>query len=181
AHPHQYDVGDLAFPRRQKPSVVGTLGAGPVADAVACQHDLSDDFFGFEIAHEALRAGMTERAGEGAADLARNAKRAATALGDVDGFDFRWPSFVSALGKPEQPLACAVDGDLLRNDFQPVERVEAFEVAAEILRDVRHVVEARDAAHVYPAPELGGAHVELLCRNARSSERRLQLVARQAR
>ena len=101
-------------------------------------------------------------------------KRAAVALGDVDGLDLRRPSFVAALGKPQQPLARAVDGDLLRDDFRPVERVGLFEVAARRSLETSVISSKRgDAAHVYPAPELGGAHVELLCRNARSGERRL--------
>ena len=101
--------------------------------------------------------------------------------GNVDGFDLRRASFVAALGKPQQPLARAVDRDLLGDDLRTVERVECFEATAQILRDVRHVFEARHAAHVDPAPELADAHAELLFGNAGRGERGLQPVARQAR
>ena len=113
AHAHQHDIGDFAIGAGQQAAIGWHARTRPIADAVARQHNLADDFLRFEIAHQALGAGMAERAIERAADLAGDAQRAAIALGDVDGFDFRRERFVSALGQPQQPLARAIDRDLL--------------------------------------------------------------------
>ena len=47
-----------------------------------------DDLLRRQIAHQLLRAGVAEGAIERAADLARDAERAAIALGNIDAFDF---------------------------------------------------------------------------------------------
>ena len=117
AHAHQHDVGDLALGVGDQAAVGGRRSAGPVADAVARQQDLADDLLGLEVAHQTLRAGVAERAGERAADLARDAQRAAIVLGDVDRLDLGRARLVAALGKTQEPFARAVGGDLLGGDL----------------------------------------------------------------
>src|SRR3546814_6977225 len=53
----------------------------PFAEVIARHHDLADDLGRCEVAHQALGAGVAELAGEGAADLAGDAERAAILLG----------------------------------------------------------------------------------------------------
>ena len=142
----------------QQPLVVGTCRARPVADAVAREQDLPDDLGRIEVAHEALRARVAEAASQRAAHLRGDAQRAAVALRNVDGLDLGRPRLVPALRQPQQPLARAVDGDLLGDDLGPVERVELFEPGAQLLRDVGHLVERGHAADVEPAPQLDDAH-----------------------
>src|SRR5262249_4379868 len=121
AHAHHDDVGDeaLAAPTR-------TRGPEPIAEAITRDHDLADDLSGREIAHEPLRAGVTERTRERAADLAGNAKRAAVGVGDVDAFDLVRPlarNLAGPLaGQPQQPFARAVDRDLLGHHLGARER-----------------------------------------------------------
>ena len=79
----------LVILRGQQAAAVGRLGARPIADAIAGEQDLADDLRHLEVAHQALRAGVAERAGERAADLARDAQGATVDLGYVDGFDLR--------------------------------------------------------------------------------------------
>ena len=88
-----------------------------VAEAVAGEQDLADDLFGGQVADELLRAGVAEGAGERAADLARQAERAAAFLGDVDGLDLDRPAG-AARRKAQQPLPRAVLGNLLGDDFR---------------------------------------------------------------
>ena len=66
--------------------------AGIVAEPVAGEQDLADDLLGRQVADELLGAGMAEGAGQRAADLARDAERAAAFLGDVDGLDLDGPA-----------------------------------------------------------------------------------------
>ncbi len=131
AHAHQHDIGDLALRRRKPARVVGG-SAGPIADPVARQHDLTDDLGRGQIAHQPLRAGMAERAGQRAADLARNAQRAAVLFGDIDGLDFL------AVVETQQPFARAVDRDLLGHDLGPRQVEVLGELAAQLLGDVGH-------------------------------------------
>ena len=79
-----------------------SCGRRPFAERVARHHHLADDLGRGEVAHQALRAGMAERAGQGAADLRRDAERAAILLGDVDGLD------LLPVGEAQQPFARAV-------------------------------------------------------------------------
>ena len=87
AHAHENDVRDEA------PAIVGNESAvrcraiREIAKPVARHHHLGDDLLGLEVAHQALRAGMAEGAGQRAADLAGDAERAAIDLGDIDAFD----------------------------------------------------------------------------------------------
>ena len=92
--------------------------AGVVAEPVAGEEDLADDLLGGEVAHELLRAGVAEAAGERAADLARQAERAAAFLGDVDGLDLDRPSG-AARRKAQEPFPGAVFRDLLGDDLRP--------------------------------------------------------------
>ncbi len=94
-------------------------GSGPVTDAVARQEDLRDDLLSGEVAHQPLRAGMAEGAIERAADLARDAQGAAIGLGDVDRLDLGGLRLAALPRQPQQPLARAVDRDLLGHDLGP--------------------------------------------------------------
>src|SRR5262249_37360813 len=86
AHAHEHDISDLAFCVGNAAWVFG-VSAWPIAEPVACDHDLADDFGRGQIAHEFLRARVAEAAGERAADLARNAQSAAILFRDVDRLD----------------------------------------------------------------------------------------------
>jgi hypothetical protein len=69
AHAHHDDIGDealLALAARRRRAL-------PIVEPVARQHDLADDLARRQVAHEALGAGMAERAVERAADLTGNA------------------------------------------------------------------------------------------------------------
>ena len=118
-----------------------------------------------EVAHQALRAGVAERAGQRAADLARDAQRAALGLGDVDGLDLGRLALAPLRRQPQQPLARAVDRHLLADDLRPRQRIALGEVGAQLLGDVGHGVEVGHAAHVQPAPQLVDAHAQLLVRH----------------
>ncbi len=179
AHAHHDDVGDLApFGRDDRP--VGGIAVGEVAEPVARGHQLSEDFFRGEVAHELLRAGVAERAGERAADLAGDAERAAAFLGDVDRLDLDGPTG-AARREAEQPLARAVVRHLLLDDLRPPDGEAAVEFGPQILGDVEHVGEVGDAAHVEPVPELLDAHLRLALGHDTGRNQRLgHLGARQA-
>jgi hypothetical protein len=85
---------------------------------------------------------------------------------------------VDLAGQPQQPLAGAVDGDLLGGDFRAIEREALGERRAQILRQRGHGVEALRAAHVQPLPNLLHAHALLLWRHADAAERRGEVGAR---
>ena len=104
---------------------------------------------GHEVAHQPLRAGMAERAGQRAADLARDAERAAVLLGDIDGLDFL------AVVETEQPFARAVDRDLLGHDLGPRQREALGKLAAQLLGDVGHGGEGGNARGHRASPRAG--------------------------
>ena len=140
AHAHHHDVGD-------EPAAVGRHDgagrrrlSGPVAEPVAGDQDLTDDLAGGEIAHQPLGAGVAEAAIERAADLARDAQRAAPGLRDIDALDLVRP-VAGFTGQPQQPFARAVDRDLLRHHLRPIEGEGALEFGAQLLGDARHHVE----------------------------------------
>src|SRR3546814_4798482 len=87
---------------------------------------------------QALGAGVAELAGEGAADLAGDAERAAVFLGNVDGLN------LLAVGQAQQPLAGAVPGDLGDGDLGPAHRAGLGEVLAEVLGEGGHGGEVGD-------------------------------------
>ena len=89
-----------------------------VAEPVARQQHLADDLLRRQVAHQLLRAGMAEGAGERAADLAGEAERAAPLLRDVDRLHLDRAAG-AARRKAQQPLARAVLGDLLGDDLRP--------------------------------------------------------------
>jgi len=64
------------------------------------------------ISHRTLGAGVTERARQGTADLARNAQRAAVKFGDEHGFG------LVAVGEFEQPLPRRVARRLLAAELR---------------------------------------------------------------
>ena len=109
-------------------------------------------------------------ASERTADLARYAQRAAVGLRDIDAFDFVRRAAVLA-GKTKQPLARAVDRNLLGGDVEPVEREPRLQRRPQILRQGRHLVEALHAAHIEPVPDLLHPHAPLPLRHIGRAER----------
>ena len=89
--------------------------------------------------------GRAERAVERAADLARDAKRAATRLGNEDRLDDLFAA--RGAGHAQQPLARAVGAVLRTDDLRHADLGAPGELPAEILREVGHareVVTRRD-------------------------------------
>src|SRR5690606_38761753 len=127
--------------------------AGIVAEAVAGDQDLADDLLRGKVADELLGAGVAEAAIERAADLTRDAERAAPFLGDVDGLDLDRTAG-AARREAEQPLAGAVVRNLLGDDLGPRQREVARKRRAQVLRDVGHRLEIGGAADIEPVPEL---------------------------
>ena len=87
-----------------RPGAVRALHAEAVAEPVARHHHLADDLAGREVAHQPLRAGVAERAGQRAADLARDAQRAAIGFRDVDALDLVRPLAVGSPGSRSSHL-----------------------------------------------------------------------------
>src|SRR5690606_27109851 len=87
-----------------------------VAKSLACDQQLVEDLTGGEIAHHALRAGVTEGTGKRTAHLAGNAQRAAALFRNVDGFDLDRAAS-AARRETKQPLARAVRRNLLFHDL----------------------------------------------------------------
>jgi hypothetical protein len=153
------------------------LGVSPSAGAippgkspVARHHDLADDLGCGQVAHQRHRAGVAERAIEGAAHLARHAKRAAVGLRNVDAFDFRALVEAVGWGEAQEPLPGAVGGDLLGHDFGPRECAAFGEPVEHRTGDIAHRRELARAAMVDPMPELRGAHLEVALGHARFGE-----------
>ena len=78
-----------ALVRQEAVVAAAPRGPGQSPMPVAGDDELGDDLGRGQVAHQALRARVAERAGERAADLARNAQSAAIDLGDVDALDLR--------------------------------------------------------------------------------------------
>jgi hypothetical protein len=97
----------------------GRSCARPFAEPVARDHDLIDDLGGGEIAHEPLGAGVAEGAVERAADLARDAERAAVALRDIDALDLMRALARRVRRQADEPFARAVGRNLLGDDLGP--------------------------------------------------------------
>ena len=117
AHAHEHDVGHVGPVARHRPHIESVVG----------EHDLADDFGGREVADQGLGAGVAEPAGQGAADLGRDAERAALALRDVDRLD------LLPVGQAQQPLARAVGRHLRRRDLGPGQREALGQARAEPL------------------------------------------------
>ncbi len=181
AHPHHHDVGDAALALGRQALALGALGAEKIAEPVARDHDLADDLAGRQIAHQALRAGMAERAGQRAADLARDAERAAVAFRDIDAFDQMRPLACVFAGKLEQPFAGAVGRHLLGHDLRPVEREMLVQfVAQRSCRCSTSASKSLRAAHIEPVPDLLRAHLALALRHADAAQHLGKLRPRRA-
>ena len=126
-------------------------GRGPFAERVARHHDLADDLGRAEVAHQALGAGMAEAAGQRAADLRRDAQRAAIGFGDVDGLD------LLPVVKAQEPFPGAVDRDLRGRDMRAAQLVALGEPLAKALRQIGHRREIGGAAVIDPLPQLARA------------------------
>ena len=117
------------------------------------------------LLHQPLGAGVAERAGEGAADLARDAERATVGLGDVDRLDLR------PAGDAQEVLAGAVRRDLPRHDLGPLDGEALGEPFAIRPGEVAHDGEVAGAAMVDPLPNLRDAHGRLRLGGARRDQR----------
>jgi hypothetical protein len=98
---------DTSRPSEGTTEPAGVSGGGKIAQAVARDEDLPDNLLGSQVAHQLLRAGMAERAGERTADLGGDAERAAALLGDIDRLRLDRTSGAAG-GKAQQPFARAV-------------------------------------------------------------------------
>ncbi len=145
AHAHQDDGGEQAwaFPH----------GAGPFVVRVACRHELADDLRRAEIAGQALRAGVAEAAGEGAADLGGDADGASVflAVGDVDGLG------LLSVAEAEQEFAGVVLAGLHDGGFGAGDDEVFRQLLLQRAGDGGHAGEVGLAAVVDPVPELLGA------------------------
>ena len=160
------------------PGALQPLRAEEVAKPVARDHHLADDLTGGEVAHQPLRAGVAERAGQRAADLAGEAERAAVGLGDVDALDLV-RTLAAFAGQAKEPLAGAVGRHLLRHHLGTRQREVLRQHGAQLLRHAGHGVEVARAAHIDPVPELLHAHLALLLGDAGLPQRVGQFGARQ--
>jgi len=152
----------------------GFGGFGPFAERVARQHHLADDLAGGEVAHQPHRAGMAEAAIQGAADLARDAERAAVRVRDENHLE------IVAVVRLEEPLAGAVGRDLLHDHLGPRDRKAFGQPGAVRLGDVAHRLETGSAAIIDLVPDLLGAQLGLAGVHAGLDERIADRVAREA-
>src|SRR5579883_3641119 len=97
---------------------------------------------------------MAERAIERAADLARNAERAAPGFRNVDAFHFVRPRVRTFSRQPQQPFSRAVVRNLFGDHLGPREGEPRFELGAQLLGDAGYRVERGRAADIDPVPEL---------------------------
>lgn len=111
-----------------------------IAQSITGEQELREDFLGRQVTHQLLRAGVTERTGECAADLAGNAMRAAALFGNIDGLDLDRPAG-TARGKTQEPLSRAVIGDLFVDDLVVRDGEMLLQHFTHVLGNVRHVVE----------------------------------------
>ena len=151
-HAHEHDIG-------QAP-VFHT--ARPFLNRVAGNNDLAHNFLGGQIAHQLLRAGMTEGAIQRAADLARDAQSA--------GFAHIWDEDALAFDtrlEPHQPFLSAVDRDLMVGEVWPVQMIVFRQLLSQVLRDIGHRHEILAAHMMGPAADLFGAHTGFLRRHAK--------------
>ncbi len=164
AHAHQHDRAEQA--RRL------ALRAGPLGVAVARGHELADDFRRTQVAHQGLRSGMAEPAGEGAADLAADAHGTAILrrVGDVHGLGFL------TVAEAEQELAGVVGAGLHRGGDGAADHETLGELRLQRLGDRAHQREIGGALVVDPVPEL--FHAERLFADRRDLGG--QLLARKA-
>ena len=166
-------IVDVVVGRWRGPCELHRRGIGPFAERVARQHDLPDDFGRGQVAHQLHRAGKAEAAIERAADLARDAQRAAIGIGDEHAFGFL------AVVEAQQPFARAVGGDLRGDDLGPPDDEMLRQQCAGVLGDIGEAVDVGRAALVNPVPHLPATHVGLFLRDARRDQRRAQLRLRQ--
>ena len=123
AHAHEDDVGHDARTLARDQAIGWRCQAGIIPQHVARHDQLRDNFLRSQVAHEALSAGMAEGAGQRAANLRRNAQRAAIAFRDIDAFDLRALVFGVERCKADQPFARAIGGHLLGHHFRAGKRI----------------------------------------------------------
>ena len=120
---------------------------------------------GAQVAHQRHRAGMAERAGQAAADLGRQAERAAPLLGDQHALD------LLPVGEAQEPLAGAVARALLVDDLRPRDGAARGEAVAQRDRQGGHAGEVARAAGGR-ASATAGARAAPRCRSGSPSATR---------
>ncbi len=128
------------------------LRARPFGVAVARGHELAHDLGRAQVAHQRLRAGVAEAAGEGAADLAADADgaRGPAAVGDVDGLG------LLAVAEAEQELAGLVRAGLHVGGLRAADDETLGQLGLQRAGDAGHGGEVGGALVVDPVPELLG-------------------------
>ena len=131
AHAHQHDVRDLALRVGNAAPICGRASANR-------RYDRSPRGFArrsrprMRLRTRRCVPVWQKRACQRAADLARNAERAAVGLGDVDGFDFG-RTFAGGRREPQQPFSASIFGDLLGGDVRSGKREPRREIRAQRL------------------------------------------------
>jgi len=157
-----------------RPSVLRRTRHRPFVQVVARHHHLADDFRRGEVADQLLRAGVAEGAGEGAADLGRDAKGPTVGFRNVDDFD------LMPARDADQILARAIRRHLPRHHLGQLDHEMLGQQGAVILGQIGHRREIADAEVIDPLPDLPQPHLGLLFGRARRHKRLAQLLARQA-
>ena len=118
------------------------------------QH-LVDDLLGAQRALEAVQAGSTEGTAHATARLGGDADGKLVATGHADGLDG------NAIVVLKQVFAGSVLGDLLGEFRRRVKGKSLFQLFAEGLREVRHIVKRTDVLLKNPLDKLLGAEIVL--------------------
>ena len=164
-HAHKDDIGQhaaiggvmadifvvLIFIRRRK----GHISLWPFAKRIACEHHLTNDFAGRQIAHQPHRAGMAEPAIERAANLARNTQSPAIRIGDEHHL------IILRIIGTQKPFARAVCRHLRLDHFWPANDKTVGEPRPHRFGNIGHRLKIGHAAMVNPMEHLLGPQ---LCR-----------------
>ena len=171
---HLFVYGRQAFSGgRNEPKRYPARQTLEASQAVARQHDLTDDFASRQVANELLRACVAERTGQRATDLRRHAERAAILFGDIDHLD------LVPARDADEVLTRAIGRNLLRHQFGHPDFEMLVEKRAVVLRQVGHVREIAHTLLVDPLPDLTHAHLGLFLGRAGGDQRVAQPVAGQ--
>ncbi len=179
AHAHHHDVGDLAALRRHD-GALRRLAIGEIAEAVARDQQLREDFLGGQIAHQLLRAGVAEGAGQRAADLAGDARACRGLPRECRRSRSRPAGRRRAAESGSAICGCRLPTSARRRSSGRAMVNCCVELGAQVLGDVGHLRKVGDAAHIEPVPELGCTHAGLPWRNAGLGKRVRERIARQS-
>ncbi len=167
AHTHQHHIAD------QTGLVLWCARHRPFAQIIACDHHLTHDLGGSQVADQLLRAGMAEGTGQRAAHLAGDAKRAPRFLGDIDHLD------LMAACDAQKILARAIGRDLARHDLGDRHLEMLGQQRAIVLGQIGHRRKVAYAPVVDPLPDLTDPHLRLPLWRSCRNQRVAQLIARQ--